>query len=178
LLRFTVAVWGANFESVLGIMTKKTDWEAGPGSALESKLTELAAPVVAFAGLNLLELELRGDNADRILRVYVDRAEGVNLDDCERVSRQLGDMLDVEDLIPGRYRLEVSSPGLERKLKSKQEFDWFAGRRARLLVAEDGANTYYRGTLLGRQGDEIGLKVDDREMKFSLEHIIKARLEA
>ena len=158
-------------------MTKKTTWQEPAPSELELKLQGIVEPIVRSEGLFLLELELVGAGAGRILRLYVDSPGGVSLEDCARVSRQAGDVLDVEDLIDRRYRLEVSSPGLDRKLKYAREFELFAGRQARLLVRGPENNYYLRGRLKGRQHDEILIQAEGRITAVALDDIIRARLE-
>jgi ribosome maturation factor RimP len=97
----------------------------------------LAERVVREEGLQLVELEWIGTANNRLLRLFIDRnPEGVTLGDCERVSKRLGTLLDVEDLIPHRYNLEVSSPGLDRKLVQAADYQRFLGRLAKIRTRE------------------------------------------
>jgi ribosome maturation factor RimP len=97
----------------------------------------LAERVVREEGLQLVELEWIGTANNRLLRLFIDRnPEGVTLGDCERVSKRLGTLLDVEDLIPHRYNLEVSSPGLDRKLVQAEDYQRFLGRLAKIRTRE------------------------------------------
>lgn len=96
-------------------------------------IRELVERVVVGEGLELVELEWIGASNNRVLRIFIDRdPDGVNLEDCERVSRRLGTLLDVEDFIPFGYNLEVSSPGLDRKLMRPKDFHRFLGRLAKI----------------------------------------------
>ena len=96
----------------------------------------MAERIAASAGLEVVEAEWKGGSRGGMLRVFIDKPEGITHSDCELVSHQLSAALDVEDLIPSSYRLEVSSPGLDRKLSKHSEFRRFAGRKARLRVFE------------------------------------------
>ena len=156
---------------------KHDNWEEAPASELQRALTELVEPVVRSEGLFLLELDISGDGRGMVLRLFVDREGGVSLEECVAISRQVGDILDVEDIIAERYRLEVSSPGLNRKLKYAREFDVFAGRQARLLIRGEDKNHYLTGQLKGRQGDEVIIQVQGTLTTVALNDIIRAQLE-
>jgi ribosome maturation factor RimP len=144
-----------------------------------ARLHELAEPVVRSEGLMLVELIWRREGKGRVLRLYVDRPEGgVTLDDCALVSRQLSHLLDVEDLVPAKYRLEVSSPGLTRQLKSPREYDIFAGRPARLVVkSPDGRTETVKGLLKGLAGEEVLIETKGRVRSVPLNQVAKANLE-
>ena len=133
--------------------------------------------MVRSEGLFLLDMEIVGEGNGRTLRIFVDSPQGVSLDDCVNISRQVGDILDVEDIIPQRYRLEVSSPGLDRKLKYAREFELFAGRKARLLVRGEEKNFYVQGYLKGRVEEDIIIQVEDKINAFPLANIIRAQLQ-
>ena len=100
------------------------------------QVRSMADRIVASEGLELVEAEWKGGSRTGTLRVFIDKPAGITHADCERVSHQLSAALDVEDLIPGSYNLEVSSPGLDRKLQKRADFDRFAGRRAKLRIRE------------------------------------------
>ena len=95
---------------------------------MREALLNILEPAIEGLGYEVVELEFHSG----IVRVFIDRPEGVTLDDCERVSRQVSGLLDVEDPIPGAYTLEVSSPGLDRPLRKTADFGRFAGQRARI----------------------------------------------
>ena len=103
--------------------------------SLTDAIEKLAGPVIQAHGLTLVDLELAG--ARRMaLRFFIDKPGGVGLDDCQRFSRELGDLLDVADLVPGSFDLEVSSPGLDRELKKDRELHWAVGKRVRAFARE------------------------------------------
>src|SRR5436309_14959052 len=98
-------------------------------------IEETVAPVVDAHGLELVDLEWRGLRSRGVLRVYVDKAGGVGIGECERLSRELGDVLDAAAVIEGGYDLEVSSPGLDRPLKKEREYRWAVGKQIRCWLA-------------------------------------------
>lgn len=142
-----------------------------------AKIREAAGRVASSEGVEVVDVEWKVGRR-RLLRVYIDKPEGITHGDCQRVSEQLGVLLDVEDLIPGPgYVLEVSSPGLDRKLRSPAEFERFAGRRARISLAEPVENlTFYEGRLAGLSDGMVRLEVDDRVVLLPLGSIRKASL--
>ncbi len=112
-----------------------------------------------------------------LLRVYIDQEQGISVDDCSRVSRQISAALDVLDPITGRYLLEVSSPGLDRPLFEAHQFMRFLGREIRIELWNplDGRRRW-RGELLGVQGEEIALRADGAEVRVALAGVREARL--
>ena len=98
------------------------------------KLTNLLKPLVEDLGYEFVGLEHRRSPKDAVLTLYIDRPDGIGVDDCERVSREVAALLDVEDPIPGQYSLEVSSPGLDRPLFNAEQIESFAGEVARFTV--------------------------------------------
>src|ERR1051325_11609982 len=102
-----------------------------------SKIEEIAKRVAGPEGLELVEVEVKGGGASRFVRISIDKPEGVTHADCELVSQQVGTILDVEDVISGgRYTLEVSSPGVERKLSKPQDFERFQGKKSKITLRE------------------------------------------
>ena len=147
---------------------------------LTAKLAEIVEPVVRSEGLILVELIWRRESHGWVLRLYVDRPEGgVTLDECALVSRQISDLLDVEDLIEPAYHLEVSSPGLNRKIGSPREYELFAGRPIRITWAEPvGKTQTLRGKLMGLKGEDVLVEVKGKIKPVPLAQVAKARLEA
>ncbi len=141
------------------------------------KVEALAAPLCESEGLELVYVEFQRESAGWVLRVYVDKPTGVSLDDCARVSRQLGDVLDVglEALWP--YNLEVSSPGAHRPLGKCQDFERFKGSLAavRLKTAMDGQKNF-KGILKGVSGETVHLQVGDHDIAIAYQEIARARL--
>ena len=142
------------------------------------KITEMAQRISTSEGLTLVDVELKGSRGTRLLRVYIDKPGGVSHADCELVSEQLSAMLDVEDPFPGSYTLEVSSPGLDRKLVKPSDFAHFAGRKARLVVREPvNEQKVLEGRLAGFEAGRVRLDLGDAGLKeVELSNIQKARL--
>jgi len=146
---------------------------------VNERIQKLAVEVAANNGLELVHVEEKGTGKSRTLRVFIDKPEGVTIEDCSLVSRELGDLLDVEDLIHTEYILEVSSPGLERELYSLKDFEKFAGSLAKLKTKSPlNGQKNFRGKILRVEGEEIFL--DDRttgEVSFPYDAVLKANLE-
>lgn len=150
-----------------------------PSSMIDvEKIRAMAERVAASEGLHLVDVELKGGNSNALLRVYIDKEAGVSHADCALVSEQLSAMLDVEDPIPGRYTLEVSSPGLDRKLTKPSDFAYFVGRRARLVLKEAvGEQNVLEGRLAGFENGRVRLDRDEQgREEIDLANIRKAQL--
>ena len=141
-------------------------------------IRQMAERVAASEGLVLVDLELKGSRVNQVLRVFIDKRQGVTHADCQLVSEQLSAMLDVEDLIPGHYVLEVSSPGLDRELRRPNEYTHFAGRRARLALRDPvGAQRVFEGRLAGFEAGRVKLDLGEQGIsEFELSNITKAKL--
>lgn len=149
---------------------------------LRDRLWPIVEPVVEEEGLELVEVEFVRQGGSWVLRIYMDKPGGVGLGDCERVSRRLSPVLDVEDLIPHRYVLEVSSPGIPRPLRLARDFDRFSGRRARIeLAVPTGGRSRFAGELAGVSGGEdpeVALKLGEGQVvRLRLADVKRARLE-
>lgn len=145
---------------------------------ISATLTDLVESVVSPLGYELVGVEYIPQGKHSVLRVFIDSENGVVLEDCEKVSRQLGSVLDVEDPVKGQYLLEVSSPGLDRPMFKLDDYQRFSGQlvKMRLHDRQDG-----RGKVKGRiesvVGDEITLSLDDGEqITIGFENIDKANL--
>lgn len=144
---------------------------------LRDQLAELLEPVVADLGYELWELEFATRAGGGFLRLYIDSPEGISLEDCERVSRAVSAVLDVADPIPGQYTLEVSSPGLDRVLRTQAHFERFAGEHVRVeLNRSINGRKRFIGRLVAVNEREIALEVDGSEIQLPLEALHKARL--
>lgn len=143
-----------------------------------SKIEAIAERVVKSEGMTLIAVEVKGGRQNALLRVYIDKPGGVTHADCQMVSEQMSAMLDVEDLFPGSYLLEVSSPGLTRKLVKPAEFAHFAGRRARLVLRDPmNGQKVYEGKLAGLDGSQVRLELGQGRMaEFEIANISKAQL--
>lgn len=139
----------------------------------------MVEPVVASDGFELVHVELVGQSRNMVLRLYIDKPGGVTVEDCAQVSHQVGVLLDVEDLIPNRYTLEVSSPGLERGLYKKVDFERFAGCEAKIQTYElvEGRRTF-QGELLGISGDTVMMRERSlgQDVQLPYQQIRKANL--
>ncbi len=142
------------------------------------KIRSIAEAVAASEGLALVDVELKGGQANPLLRVYIDKPQGVTHADCQLVSEQLSAILDVEDPFAGSYVLEVSSPGLDRKLVKPSDYTHFIGRRARLVLREPvGDQRVFEGRLAGLEAGRVRLDLGAGELKeLELGNIAKARL--
>jgi ribosome maturation factor RimP len=142
----------------------------------KARLFELLEPAVAAMGFELADLDAHFGRRG-LLRLYIDRAGGVTLEDCERVSEQIGALLDVEDPLPGSYVLEVSSPGLDRKLRTLEHFARFVGEQAKVELKDprDGRRRF-TGRLAGVEGGEVLLEVEGELTRLPLGDIATARL--
>lgn len=147
--------------------------------AVVAKVTQIAERVARSEGLEIVDIQLLGGGSKRVLRIYIDKPDGVSHADCELISQQVGTILDVEDVIPGgRYALEVSSPGVERKLSKPQDFERFLGRKARITLREPVDNRRnWEGMLAGFSGDTITLEPEPgKAVQFALRQVEKANL--
>src|SRR5919204_808233 len=141
----------------------------GAGDVVE-QVRAMASRVAAGYGLDVFDVQFRREGSGMVLRVQLDRPgpaataeDSVSVEDCAHVSRDLSAILDVEDVVPASYTLEVSSPGLDRPLRREDDYRRFAGRRAKLVMREavDG-QLFFKGTLRGLDGDEVLIDADDR----------------
>ena len=149
-----------------------------------AQVTGLAEPLVASLGMELVDVEYRREGRAMVLRLSVDRESGVNLDDCAQVSRELSEILDVEDFIEGYYTLEVSSPGLNRPLKKTADYERYRGRLVRVktfeLLPDDAGNPRktFLGELLGFDGVNVRIKLKEGQTAvIPLDKVAKANLE-
>jgi len=147
--------------------------------SIAGRIQEIAERVAIDHGLELVHAEVAGPDNSPIVRVFIDRPQGVTHDDCSQVSIHLGTILDVEDFIHSSYTLEVSSPGLNRGLYKPADYERFAGTLARLKTRApiDGQRNF-RGNLLGLDGNDV--LVDDRtsgKVRIPFDTITKANLE-
>lgn len=148
------------------------------GGVIE-QIKSIAIPLVTELGLELVDVEFRREAGGWILRLYIDKPDGVTLDDCQRVSEELGDLLDVENLIHHPYNLEVSSPGLNRPLCREADFLRFTGQRVRVTTSQavEGQRRFL-GVLRGCEDGRVVLEREDGtvvSLPYTL--ISKARLD-
>jgi len=142
-----------------------------------SKVEEIAQRVAASEGIEVLEVEFKGGGGSQLLRISIDKPEGVSHADCEFVSHQVSTILDVEGLVPGHYTLEVSSPGVERKLLKPKDYIRFQGKKARVVLREPLENRrHWEGTLAGLEDGSLLLETTGRTVRVPLDQVQRANL--
>jgi ribosome maturation factor RimP len=149
-----------------------------------ARVNEIAGPLALSLGLELVDVEYRQETGRMVLRIYIDRDGGVTLDDCARLSRELTEILDVEDFIRGKFNLEVSSPGLNRQLKKAADYQRFSGRLVKVRTYEpltdDSGNMRktFLGEIIGFSDNAVHLKLKEGQTaSIPLEKVAKANLE-
>ncbi len=146
---------------------------------LEQRLAAIADRAASGTGIELVEIQLRGAGKARLLRVYIDKPGGVTHGDCELISQRIGKLLDEEDAVPGEsYTLEVSSPGVERKLAKARDFERVIGRKIRLVLLEplEGA-TRFEGKLAAFCNETLDLETASGDLvHIPVERVKKANL--
>lgn len=139
---------------------------------------KLAIPILKREALELVDIEFQREARGWVLRVYIDKQGGVSLRECTLVSHQLSDVLDVEDPIDTAYTLEVSSPGLTRALKNKEDFEEHVGRLVKIKTYQEICRQkIFRGQLLGFKNGMVIIKIDERACKIPYKLIAKAHLD-
>jgi ribosome maturation factor RimP len=146
--------------------------------AIEERVKSFAQKAAGAHGVELVHVEIAGTKRDAVVRIYIDKPDGVTLDDCSVISREVEAVMDAEDFMASRYVLEVSSPGIERELYSIEDFRRFTGRlvKVKTKVETDGQKTFV-GIITGVNRNTIS--VDDRTrgaMRFNYSNITKANL--
>ncbi len=147
--------------------------------SIASKIEEIAQRVAESEGVEIVEVEVKGGGQHRFVRISIDKPDGVSHGDCELISQQVGTILDVEDVVPGgRYTLEVSSPGVERKLLKPSDYERFQGKKAKVTLREPVAGRRnWEGTLAGVEDGVIRLDLERGDpLRFSFEQVQKANL--
>jgi ribosome maturation factor RimP len=149
-----------------------------PRQEIVDEISRIAQPIIRELSLELIDVELVPSGRRWLVRIYIDRPGGVAISDCERVSRDLERVLDVEDVIDHPYVLEVSSPGLTRLLKNEKDFERYQGRKCKIIVrsAIDG-RIEFRGEISSVMEGFVELKGDEKAHKIPLSIIKKANLE-
>ncbi|NLY11460.1 MAG: ribosome maturation factor RimP [Firmicutes bacterium] len=144
---------------------------------IEQLVISLAQKVVASTDKEIVDVEYVKEGSQWVLRVYIDKPGGVDLDDCSEINDALNEVLDEVDPIPGSYTLEVSSPGLERPLKKEQDYVRFAGRLVNVRTYSPiNSKKEFEGILLGLEDNVVRLKINGELVDIPLEKIAKARL--
>jgi ribosome maturation factor RimP len=143
----------------------------------EKAIFGLCEPVAESYGLELVQVQYRREDHGWVVRILVDRDGGVSVDECGALSREVSDLLDVEDLIDTRYNLEVSSPGLDRPLTKPEDFDRFAGREITIKTTRPvEGRSNFKGTLEGIQNEVVKLQTDGKNYELEWALVKKANL--
>lgn len=147
------------------------------GQSIRERVEELITPFILQEGLELVDVEYQKDGPNWFLRIFIDKPGGVNLDDCERISNLVGSVLDRADIIPQKYYLEVSSPGVERPLKKPEDFERFRGSEVTVRTkAKIEGSKNFQGVLAGYEDDQVVLETKDGLIKIPFHLIGKAKL--
>ncbi len=147
------------------------------GGSVESLVTELVRPIVDRYKLELVDVEYNKEGPDWILRVLIDKDGGIALEDCQQISREVSTQLDIEDPISQSYLLEVSSPGIDRPLKSRRDFERYSGKKVNLSTyAPIDGEKEFSGKLLGIKHDNVRLMIDGKNILIPYSKVAQTRL--
>jgi len=145
---------------------------------LKKKITELAGSVATQYAYEIVDVEFGGSSRKLLIRIFIDKENGVTLDDCGDFSRALSALLDVEDPVPTAYVLEVSSPGLDRPLRALKDFQRSIGKLVRIITkSRIEEQNVFTGRLTRVEAENITLSFNDKEIEIPFDQISKARLE-
>lgn len=141
---------------------------------LVADIRAVAEPVIESEGADLVDIEVKGHTGSRVVRLFVDADDGVDVELCARLSRTIGTRLDEADPIPGRYTLQVSSPGADRPLRTQRDFARNVGRNVRIDRSGDAGTL--EGTITAVGADSISLDVDGEEIEVDLDAVTGGRV--
>ena len=146
--------------------------------SIESAIEELVSPIVDDKGFEIVDIEYVKEAGEYYLRIFLDKEGGISLNDCEAVSRELSEILDVKDPIKDNYFLEVSSPGLDRPLKKDKDFVRYQGRDVEIKLYKPlNGSKQFEGELVGLNEDKnIVVMIDDNEVEFNKKDVALVRL--
>jgi ribosome maturation factor RimP len=146
--------------------------------AIIERIIRVVEPILQESALDLVDVEFQPSGKRWLLRIFIDKEGGVTIADCERVSREFGRLLDVEDIIDHPYVLEVSSPGLTRALKKAEDFQRYKGKACRIVTRSAiDARLEFRGEIVGTDGDDVEVRDRENTYRIPLLLIKKAHLE-
>lgn len=146
--------------------------------SIEATIEEIVSPIVDSKGFEIVDIEYVKEAGEYYLRVFLDKEGGISLNDCEAVSRELSEILDVKDPIKDNYFLEVSSPGLDRPLKKDKDFIRYQGRDVEIKLYKPlNGSKQFEGELVGLTEDKnIKLIIDEKEVEFNKKEVALVRL--
>ena len=140
-------------------------------------VTNLIEPVLVAEGLELVDVEYKKEGKNWVLRIFIDKEEGITVEDCQNISRLTGDLIDVEETIQTPFNLEVSSPGLDRSLKREKDFLKFKGKRIRLhSLSPIDSRRKFTGILADFKDQTIFMDLDGKPFEILLSQVDKANL--
>lgn len=143
---------------------------------LKERIERPVQEVIEREGFELVELAVADRGHKTLVRVFADRPEGgISIDECARLSQKLSDWFDLENVFPRAYILEVSSPGLDRPLVSRRDFERKVGRAVRVWLSEDGKTGEAAGTLVSVNDEGLFLETEEGEKRFSFETVVKGK---
>ena len=143
---------------------------------LEKKIRESIIPVLDDLNVELVDFALHGVSRNQVLRVFIDTETGVSVDECKRVSRAISDVLDIEDIIPNRYRLEVSSPGIDRPLKTERDFRRNLNRNVQIVYQADETQYPLQGKITAVHAGNVILETKQKTAEIPIQAIEKAKI--
>lgn len=147
--------------------------------SVAEEVKELVAPILQSLGFELFDVTFTRSGGYSLLRVFIDKDGGVTIDDCQNASREIAAILDVKDRVPGRYNLEVSSPGINRAIRNEKDYERYQGSKikVKLLRAVSNQKTFV-GINRGVEGETLRLEISsDQEIRIPVHEISKANLE-
>lgn len=140
------------------------------------QINDLILPILESRGVDLIDFELKGKSGFQVIRIFVDVEGGVTLGQCEELSREISDQLDRKDLIPGRYRLEVSSPGLDRPLKTLQDYKRNLNRTVKIVLKDYSKDEYLSGTIERISDNIIIIKQNGELIEIDIDNVSVAKI--
>ncbi|MCP5464194.1 MAG: ribosome maturation factor RimP [Deltaproteobacteria bacterium] len=141
------------------------------------KIIQVIQPVVEEQNCDLVEVEVAIEHSVKVLRVYIDKIGGVQLEDCAHVSHAIEDLIEAEELVAGRYSLEVTSPGLNRPLRTKSHFEEVVGKQIKVVTRDKiNGRKNYRGTLNAVDESDLLIEIDGEEYRVPIAELAKGRL--
>jgi len=144
---------------------------------IQTEIEQLIQPTVESMGYDLWGCEYLAQGKHSLLRIYIDKADGIGVEDCEQVSRQISALLDVDDPIPGNYSLEVSSPGIPRPLFRSSQYQRYIGLDVQIKLFKPVlAKRKFIGTIVSADENTLVLLIDDKQQDFLFSNIVKANL--
>jgi len=143
------------------------------------KVKELLEPILLYEGIELVEIEVKKQKTGHLLKIFIDKEGGVKLDDCENVSEQLSRILDVEDIFQWKYVLEVSSPGIDRPLKTQKDFKRCMEKLVNVSIKENEKISRVVGKVVDVTDSSVVLETEEKKesLEISFEKILKASIE-